>query len=181
MVELYKPKFTRLQEEILRFLFVKVGMVFNAHGLAKNLKVSQTAVSKALKGLVKANLLDVEKDKESGRFSIELNKDNPSVFYMKRVYNLYALYESGLVDFLEDKFPGSVIILFGSYAFGEDTVDSDIDIALNICRPIFAKCFEKMANDSTFLCFTGWRYEPEFRSLLSELGFTIKGNSYTIN
>jgi predicted nucleotidyltransferase len=40
------------------------------------------------------------------------------------------IYESGIVDFLEEKFPGTVIILFGSYSYGEDTVKSDIDLAV---------------------------------------------------
>jgi len=40
------------------------------------------------------------------------------------------LYESSLKEYLSEKFPGSLIILFGSYAYGEDTISSDIDIAI---------------------------------------------------
>ena len=35
-----------------------------------------------------------------------------------------------MVKFLEDNFPGGVVILFGSYSYGEDTINSDIDIAI---------------------------------------------------
>ena len=40
------------------------------------------------------------------------------------------IYELGLSDYLEEQFLGSTIILFGSYSKGEDTISSDIDIAI---------------------------------------------------
>ena len=61
-MDIYKLKFTRLQNEILRFLCIKSGMSFNLRGLANHLKVSLTAVSKALKLLEKEELASVKKD-----------------------------------------------------------------------------------------------------------------------
>ncbi len=130
MVDIYKLKFTILQLEILRFLFVRAGATFNARGLAKHLKVSQTAVSKALPLLQKEELIKIEKDKESGRWSIKLDRDSPKAISLKRAENLKMLYESGIVLFLEDALPGATIILFGSYSRGDDTIKSDIDIAV---------------------------------------------------
>ena len=40
------------------------------------------------------------------------------------------IYESELAEFLYESFPGSRIILFGSYSRGEDTITSDVDIAI---------------------------------------------------
>jgi len=130
MVNIYKLKLTSLQQEILRLLFVNAGKTLNALGVAKALDVSQPAVSKAIPLMVKANLIKVEKDKDSGRLAIELNRDNHKVMQLKRVENLKLIYESGLADFLEKEFAGATIILFGSYSRGEDTVNSDIDIAV---------------------------------------------------
>lgn len=130
MVNMYKLKFTILQQEILRFLFIKAGMSFNARGLARCLKVSQPAIMKALPALEKENFVRLQKDKDSGRWAIELNRDNERVMQLKRAENLKMIYESGLADFLEETFPGTVIILFGSYSRGDDTIDSDIDIAI---------------------------------------------------
>lgn len=127
---MYKLKFTKLQNEILRFLFIKFGESFNLRRMAQNLSVSLTAVAKALKGLEKEELVVVKKDPESKRLSIKLNEKNSKVFFLKRVENLRLIYESGLVEVLSETFPGATIILFGSYAFGEDTVNSDIDIAV---------------------------------------------------
>ena len=129
-MDIYKIKFTVLQQEILRFLFIKSGMTFTERSLANNLKVSPTAVSNSLEVLEKHELLIVKKDEESGRLSIGLNKDNSRVFFMKRVENFGFIYESGFADYISERFPGCTIILFGSYSFGEDTVGSDIDIAI---------------------------------------------------
>jgi len=130
MVNIYKLKLTKLQQEILRCLFVNSGKLFNARGLAKALEVSQAGISKALPFLEKKSFVSIEKDKDSGRLSIELNRENPLVIGLKRTENLKMIYESGLVEFLEEKFPGSLIILFGSYSYGEDIFSSDIDIAV---------------------------------------------------
>jgi len=129
-MDMYKLRFTVLQQEILRFLFIKVGMSFNERRIAKQLKVSPTAVSNSLKGLERAGIITVSKDKESRRLSIELNRENPNVFFLKRSENLRMIYESGLAEYLTQRIPAATIILFGSFSFGEDTVNSDLDIAI---------------------------------------------------
>lgn len=130
MINTYKPRFTNLQEGILRLMFVKTGKQLNALAIAKALSVSQPAVSKALPLLEKEGYVKIDKDKESGRFSIELNSDNHKVMQLKRIDNFKRIYESGLADFLEKEFAGATIILFGSYSRGDDTIRSDIDIAV---------------------------------------------------
>lgn len=130
MVNIYKQRLTNLQQEILRLLFIKTGTQINARRISKILEVSQPAVSKALPFLEKENLIKVDKDKESKRFSIEINTGNRKIMHLKRVENLRFLYESGFVDFIEGEFAGATIILFGSYSRGEDTEKSDIDIAI---------------------------------------------------
>ncbi|GBE19880.1 nucleotidyltransferase domain protein [archaeon BMS3Abin17] len=130
MVNIYEPQLTILQQGILRYLFIKAGMTFNARGLARPLNRTQAGIIKALPKLEKEGLVKIKKDKDSGRWSIELNRDNSKVIAMKRVENLKMFYESGLAGVLEEKFPGSTIILFGSYSRGEDSMESDIDIAV---------------------------------------------------
>jgi len=152
---MYKLKFTRLQNEIIRYLSIRSGMSFNLRGLARPLNVSLTAVSKALKLLERENLVKVEKDPDSKRLSIELDKKNPEVFTLKRIENLKLIYESGLVEYLSENFPGAALILFGSYSFGEDTVNSDIDIAVvgSKEKEINLSKFDKMLERTIFLHF----------------------------
>lgn len=65
---------------------------------------------------------------------------------LKRAYNLYTLQASGLVEALGDAYEEpAAIVLFGSYARGDDTETSDIDIAVvtPLVRAFNRKPFEK--------------------------------------
>ncbi len=126
----YKLKWTRLRTEIFRFLCIKAGQNFNLRGIAKFLSVSPTAVSNSLSDLKRADLIKIESSKTMNLMSIEFNRDNQKAIEFKRAENLRLIYESGIVNFLEGKFQGCTIILFGSYSKGEDTLNSDIDIAI---------------------------------------------------
>lgn len=130
MVNIYKLKLTNLQQEVLRLLFVKAGSSLNQRQISNFLEVTQPAVMKALPYLGKQGLIKLKKDKETKRWSVELNRDNYRVMQLKRADNLKQIYESGLADFLEKEFAGATIILFGSYSRGEDIINSDIDIAV---------------------------------------------------
>jgi len=126
----YELNFTRLQRNVLRFLSIKVGLRVNQRNIAKALRVSPTAVAKALKDLEKIKLVRIRKDSLINLNLVELNRENKRAVDFKRTENLKMVYESGIVDFLEEKFSGTVIILFGSYSYGEDTVKSGVDLAV---------------------------------------------------
>src|SRR3989344_7810727 len=130
MVYRNKPKLTILQQEIVRIFFVKAGISLNQRQIANLLGVSQPAVRKALPDLELKSLIKIQQDKESKRWAVELNRDNYKVIQLKRADNLKQVYECGLADFLEKEFAGGTIILFGSYARGEDIINSDIDFAI---------------------------------------------------
>ena len=57
MVKIYKSEFTLLQQEILQYLMIKAGVVFNARGLAMLLNRTQAGVVKALPELEKQGLV----------------------------------------------------------------------------------------------------------------------------
>jgi predicted nucleotidyltransferase len=154
-MDINKLKFTILQLEILRFLFNRVGASFNQKNISDNLEVSPTAVSKSLELLKNENLIKVIKDPQSQTLVIELNLDNPLVFQLKRAENLKMLYESGLPLMLDSAFPGATIILFGSFSFGEDNKNSDIDIAIigSKQKSINLDKYEKMFSKEIILQF----------------------------
>ena len=127
MVNISKLKLTLLQIEILRKLFIKMGSSINQRQLAIELNVSEPAIKKALPYLEELDFIKIKKDL---RLSIILNTQNNKVMQLKRIDNLKHLYESNFVDYLEKKFVGATIILFGSFSRGEDTINSDIDIAI---------------------------------------------------
>lgn len=113
--------------EIFRLLCVKAGAKLSQRQVAKLLKVSPTAVAKALPLLKNARMAKVEKGNNLNL--VELDRDSRKTLELKRAENLRLLIESGLPEFLEGSLPGATIVLFGSYAKGDDTVTSDIDIA----------------------------------------------------
>ena len=122
-----KLKFTKLENEIIEFLFRNPTSIFNGKELANSLNVSQTAIAKSVKNLSKLELLIVEK---KIILSIKLNRMNKEIFTLKKIFNLKEMYSTGLVSNLSDVFAGATIVLFGSYSHGEDTEGSDIDIAI---------------------------------------------------
>lgn len=172
-MDIYKLKFTKLQNEIFRLLCIKAGTALNQRTIAKKLKVSPTAVAKALKGLKKENLIQIKKDKTMNLTLIELNLDNSKAIMLKRTENLKMIYESGIVEFLEDKFPGTAIILFGSYSYGydiwsedPDLHSSDIDIAIigSKRKDINTKKFNKILEREVII-----NFYPSFKSIHKNL------------
>jgi len=125
-METYKLNFTILDLEVLSYLSLRTGEKLSQREIALALKVSPTAVKNSIDNL--KDLVKVEKTKTIN--FISYNRDNPLAIKLKRIENLKLLELSGLVEFLEEKFAGATIILFGSYSKGEDTINSDIDMAI---------------------------------------------------
>ena len=91
---------------------------------------------------------------EKGKvFRIRANIQNPEYTRRRIAHHLMALFESNLVGYLEEQFPGAkAIVLFGSFRKGDDIATSDIDIAvettedkdIHIVRPPHLEAFEKL-------------------------------------
>lgn len=94
--------------------------------LARETGLSVTATSSAVDELEQQGLLTVE----TGVTKDISAADSQQFRDTKRVYNLWELTRTDLIDDLEDTTHPEAIVLFGSYSRGEDTADSDIDIAV---------------------------------------------------
>jgi len=145
-MDTYKLNFTILELEIFSLLSLKAGEKLSQRDIAKELKVSPTAVANSVKKLIGKNLIKLERTKTIN--FISFNRDNPKAIELKRVENLKQIYLSEIHDFLEEKLAGATIILFGSYSKGEDTNTSDIDIAVigRKDKVMDLKVFEKRLN-----------------------------------
>ncbi len=154
-----KLKLTRLQLEIFKVLCKNSGKELNQKALARETGVSSTAISKAIKILEKEDLIKVKKDSLMNLILITLNRDDKKVLQFKRAENLKQIYFSGLVEELEEKFAGATIILFGSYSRGDDTIKSDIDLAIinRKEKEINLKSFEKvLQREITLHFYSSW-------------------------
>ena len=145
-MDIYKLKFTSLEQEIFSLLCIRAGEKLSQREIAIILKVSPTAVSNSIKKLKDERMIKLEKTKTIN--FISFNRDEQRVIGLKRVENLKNVYISGLSDFLEKELAGATIILFGSYSRGEDTRTSDIDIAVLERKNKFLKIeiYERMLN-----------------------------------
>ncbi|MBI4177724.1 MAG: nucleotidyltransferase domain-containing protein [Candidatus Aenigmarchaeota archaeon] len=172
MVYTSKLRLTSLQKEIMHFFFVNAGKAFNARELAMSVGVSQPAIAKAIPLLESRDFISVSKDKKSRRLSIELNRENPLVIGLKRADNIGQLYESGLTEFLRGKFPGCAVIVFGSFAKGEDTHKSDIDIAV---VGVKGKTVDLNGFEKTFMKEIRINFYKSFKEINRELKGNILG------
>ncbi len=74
------------------------------------------------------------------------NVENESFLLQKKLFNIESLYESKLIEYLKTHLSNPVIILFGSFAKGEDTEASDIDLYIQTPsnKSLSLKSFEEI-------------------------------------
>ena len=104
------------------------GVPLSKRDIAKHAGVSPMSASNAVRMLESEGLVTVVRVKTVDQVVIDLS-DHRAVA-IKRAENLKRIALSGLVERIEEAAPESTIVLFGSYSFGEDVSNSDIDIAL---------------------------------------------------
>jgi predicted nucleotidyltransferase len=114
---------------IIRLFFEGPNVRLHLREVARRAGLSATGAMKILGALEKERLL--EKERTAFMVVYRGNYDNERFMALKRSLNLYSLYSCDLVSSLVEfyRIP-ECIILFGSYAKGEDTKESDIDIAV---------------------------------------------------
>ena len=99
--------------------------------LALSITASKTATREAITTLVKEGLIiktDVGK-----AWLLSVNQKSKFLVRNKIPYNLEMIYESDIIDRIYEKYPNAnAIILFGSYRWGTDNENSDIDIAVEV-------------------------------------------------
>jgi predicted nucleotidyltransferase len=106
------------------FLFNSTGS-FNINEVAKKAKVSVFPAKNYCDSFLKENLLIIENVGNQRRFS--LNNLNPYVKELKKTFSLIKLRDLGIEKII-DKEKAYSIAIYGSFANGEYTKHSDLDI-----------------------------------------------------
>ena len=143
--------------------FIEPTKVHYIKEISKRISLAPTSVKKHILELVKEGFIE-KTDKEIFKGYLA-KRDNQEFIFNKKISNLISLNSSGLIDFLKEHYPKS-IILFGSYNKGEDIETSDIDIFIDSkkFKPNLEK-FEKILKRNIHLIF---REEAE-KSLLESI------------
>lgn len=116
-------------QRVLEVLYLYPDKEFSLSGLAKEAHVAKANIGPLLKKLEKAGIIEIAR--LSIIWRIRANQESRLFIHGKMGYNLNSLYQSGLIEALEDFFRNpKAIILFGSFRWGYDISSSDIDIAV---------------------------------------------------
>ena len=124
--------------------------------ISRNIGLSHTSVKKNLDKLIKLGLInEIIERKGTRKFPLyKSNTDNNLFKRYKITYNISSILESNLIDFIEKKLTPRSIVLFGSYARGEDVESSDIDL--------FVECKKEELNPEKFEKKLGRKIELHF-------------------
>lgn len=173
------------KEAALRHFFEEPNRWFHVREMARMLKLTPTTVSKYLNALYRKGV--IIKKPERKHLLFKADTENSSYKDAKIYYNIKLLRECGLIGYLDNKlhYPEAVI-LFGSYAKGENNKNSDIDLFIisNIKKELSSlnlSEFEKklktkiqlfIKNKSDFI-----KLQKENKNLVNSIlnGFVIKG------
>lgn len=112
--------------KVLKVFFVEPTTLHFVKEISKKINLAPTSIRNHTKDLLAENL--IKKKKATPFNGFIANRENEHFIFYKRVYNLYSLKE--INKFLIENFWPKLIVVFGSYARGEDIESSDIDILI---------------------------------------------------
>ncbi len=126
MIHLYQ-RITQLR--VLKHFFSSPNERFYLREMARLLNMSPMTLKRSLDALLKDDLIVREEIKN--QILYRANTDSQSYRFAKISYNLSWLEKNSIVESLIESVPGtSSIVLYGSYAKGENDRHSDIDLLI---------------------------------------------------
>lgn len=122
---LKKSNIEKLKEVIFKQPLTK----FTIRELARKANIAPPTAMVFVHDLLKEGF--VREERVARASQISANFENKLYRRKKQAYNLDSIYSSGLIDYIITEYNDpKAIILFGSYARGDDIERSDIDIAI---------------------------------------------------
>jgi len=118
-------KIRDIKETIKKYFFLNPTAKLRVREVERTLKLPLPSVIRYCKELEKENILATAK---IGSVTFYTASRNEIYLLEKKLYNIKQLYDSGLINYLKVELNNPTIVLFGSYAKGEDTENSDIDL-----------------------------------------------------
>lgn len=139
----FRESVFRVAESIFNF----PNKIFHIRMLEKETKFSTTAIADAVNELKSFGIIEIFETPITKNIKAKL--DSEAYRFYKLIFNLYRLKRYGFVDNLLDIFNNpEAIVLYGSFARGEDIEESDVDILIissntNADLSKFIEVFEK--------------------------------------
>ena len=124
--------FKQLLFKVAELIFTYPNRTFHIRNMSKETGLSTTATISAINELYELEIITIEETELTTNFKANLDSEK-YVFY-KRIFNLYQLGEDYNKNFLIRElrriYSPEAIVLFGSFARGEDIEESDIDLLI---------------------------------------------------
>jgi len=145
------------EQKVLKILFENPTTKFHLRELARILRLNPNTIINITKILEKDKL--ILKEKKKYITDIYADIENKKFTIKKKLFNLGQIYESGIINFLIEKYKPEAISLIGSYATGEDIEKSDIDIVIitKIKEDSDMARYEKILNRKIHLITTDYK------------------------
>lgn len=115
-----------IKDKIKEYFFVNPTAKLRVRQIERELKLPLPSVIRYAKELEKEEILKNERIAEIVLFSAD--RTSKAFLLEKRLFNIKSIYLSGLIEYLVNEYSGPLILIFGSYAKGEDIENSDIDL-----------------------------------------------------
>ena len=114
-----------IKQTIKEYFFINPTAKLRVREIERTLKLPLPSVIRYCKELEQENILTINK---AGNVNFYTASRSETYFLEKKLFNIKQVYESGLINYLKIELSNPAIVLFGSFAKGEDLEESDIDL-----------------------------------------------------
>lgn len=118
-------KSKNIKGKIKEYYFINPNSKLRVRQIERELKLPLPSIIRYTKELEQEDIL---KSQIIANIKIYTSNNSDQFILEKKLYNLKSLFNSNLISYLRQKYDNPLIILFGSYANGEDNEKSDIDL-----------------------------------------------------
>lgn len=137
-----------IKDNIKEFFLINPTIKLRVRHIEKEVKVPLPSAIRYTRELEKEQIL--KKTELAGITIYSADRTSKQFLLEKKMFNLKQLYSSGLIDYFIKTYDNPTLLVFGSYARGEDIENSDIDLYIesqhkNITIP---KSFEQKLKHS---------------------------------
>jgi len=115
-----------INQTIKEYFFVNPTAKLRVRAIERTLKLPLPSVIRYCKELKEEGVLTTAKTGDVVFYTA--NRASEKYLLEKKLHNIRRMYESGLIDYLKRELSNPAIVLFGSFAKGEDVEESDIDL-----------------------------------------------------
>lgn len=132
-----------IKKKIMEYFLRNPTIKLRVRQIERELKLPLPSVIRYAKELEKEGIIRKEIISNVKLYSADRSSKN--FILEKKFFNLKLLYNEGLIEYLVYSYHNPTIIVFGSYARGEDIENSDIDLYIEIQKKenITLEKFEK--------------------------------------